>query len=92
MGLMIPIMFMVIVQIILEIIQFYSNGFWYFKDWTNYLDVVLYISCILFVASATNDCACPTYRQWQIGCIAVFFAWIDLLIFLRMGPGGDNVF
>ena len=80
---------MIILQILLEIIQFYTYGLWYLKDWNNYLDIVLYISCIIFVSSALNNCACPTKWQWQIGCIAVFLAWIDLLIFLRMAPGGN---
>ena len=87
---MVPILLMVFVQILLEIFQFYTNGCWYFKDWTNYLDAVLYISCIIFITSATRNCACPTKWQWQIGCVAVFLAWIDLLTFLRMGPGGRN--
>ena len=89
-ALMILITIMIIVQITFEIFQFYVNGLWYLKDWTNYVDVAVYITCFMFVVSATNDCACPTYWQWQIGCIAVFLAWIDLLIFLRMGPGGKN--
>ena len=86
------IMIMMIVQIILEVIQFYIHGLWYLKDWTNYVDVVLYITCPLFISSAINDCSCPTYWKWQIGCIAVFLAWIDLLIFLRMGYGGKALF
>ena len=83
---------MVIVQILLEFFQLFTNGFWYLKDWTNYLDIVLYFCCILFVSSAANNCACPMKWQWQIGCIAVFLAWINLLIFLRMGPGGNIIF
>ena len=84
-------MVMIIVQILFEIFQFYTNGLWYLKDWTNYLDIMLYFSSILFICLATSDSTCPTKRQWprQVGCVAVFLAWIDLLTFLRMGPGGN---
>ena len=85
---MILILLMIIVQILFELFQFYIHGLWYLKDWTNYVDFVLHITSFIFVFSAICTCACPTYWQWQIGCIAVFLAWIDLLIFLRMDPGG----
>ena len=82
-------MVMIFVQILFEIFQFYTNGWWYLKDWTNYLDILLYISSFFFIFPATNYCACLNKWQWQIGCVAVFLAWIDLLTFLRMGPGGN---
>ena len=90
-ALMIPIMMIIIAQTSLEIFKVYTNGLWYLKDWTNYLDILLYISSIIFICSATRNCACPTKWQWQISCFAVFLAWIDLLTFLRMGPGGNEV-
>ena len=83
---------MIIVQIVFEMFQFFIHGLWYLKDWTNYVDVVLYLTSSIFIFSAIHDCACPTYWQWQVGCIAVFLAWIDLLIFLRMGPGGNALY
>ena len=90
--LMIVIMIMIIVQILLEIFQFYTQGLWYLKDWTNYVDTALYITSLFFIVSALLPCACPAHWQWQFGCIAVFLAWIDLLVFLRMGPGGKALF
>ena len=57
----------------------------YFLDWTNYLEIVLYVFSIAFVA-VFSECACPTNGQWQIGTVAVFFAWIDLLLFLYKLP------
>ena len=83
------ILSMIVLQVLFEIFQFFIHGLWYLKDWTNYVDVILYITSASFIVSAANNCACPTKQQWQVGCIAVFLAWIDLLIFLRMGPGGN---
>ena len=57
----------------------------YFLDWTNYLEIILYVFSIAFVA-VFSECACPTNGQWQIGTVAVFFAWIDLLLFLYKLP------
>ena len=29
---------------------------------------------------------CPTKLQWEIGTVAVFFAWINLILFLHKLP------
>lgn len=46
----------------------------------------MYILAIAFVSVFRNRCFCPTQGQWQAGIIAVFFAWIDLLLFLNKWP------
>lgn len=57
----------------------------YWLDWTNYIEIVLYSFSIGFVI-VFDDCYCPTSAQWQIGTVTVFFAWIDLLMFLYKLP------
>ena len=57
----------------------------YWLDWTNYLEITLYTFSIAFVV-VFDDCFCPTDSQWQIGTVAVFFAWIDLLLFFYKLP------
>ena len=57
----------------------------YWLDWTNYLEITLYAFSIAFVV-VFDSCHCPTDTQWQIGTVAVFFAWIDLLLFFYKLP------
>ena len=40
---------------------------------------------IIFVV-VTKQCVCPAIRQWQLGTVVTFFAWIDLLTFLYKFP------
>ena len=60
----------------------------YWFDLSNYLELVLYISSIGFVLVffRSGDCLCPTKLQWEIGTVAVFFAWINLILFLHKLP------
>ena len=32
------------------------------------------------------DCLCPLTWQWQIGVVAVFLGWIDLIVFISKFP------
>ena len=79
---------MVGILVALEILQVYTLGLTYLRDWTNYLEVILYITSILFISSAVHRCMCAAYWQWQVGVVAVFLAWIEFLIFIRILPGG----
>lgn len=79
----------VIILLLYEIWQCANQRLYYLQDWTNSIDVILYICTIVFATSAFGDCMCPASWQWQVGCVAVFLAWIDLLIFLRMLPLGS---
>ena len=57
----------------------------YWLDWTNYLEITLYTFSIAFVV-VFDDCFCPSDSQWQIGTVAVFFAWMNLLLFFYKLP------
>ena len=42
---------------------------------------------ISFVFSVRfNDCFCPNTSQWQLGCVAMFLAWIDLILLMSAIP------
>ena len=57
----------------------------YFRSPSNYLEIPMYILSIVFVAN-TNSCFCPSPIQCQAGTVAMFFAWIDFVLFLNKWP------
>ena len=58
----------------------------YFSQLSNYLEIPLFILSISFAGIFRNDCFCPSSTQWQAGIVAVFLAWMNLLIFLNTLP------
>ncbi len=58
----------------------------YFKRESNYLEVTMYVLSLVFAGVLHRECFCPSRGQWQAGIIAVFFAWIDLILFLNKSP------
>ena len=57
----------------------------YFRYLSNYLEIPMYVLSIAFVTT-TNSCFCPSRIQWQAGTVAMFFAWIDFILFLNKWP------
>ena len=58
----------------------------YFKSPSNYMEIPLFILSIVFVSVFHHECLCPTRGQWQAGFIALFLAWIDLVLYLDKLP------
>ena len=58
----------------------------YFRSASNYIEIPLFILSIVFVSVFQHECLCPTRGQWQAGFIAVFLAWIDLVLYLDKLP------
>ena len=58
----------------------------YFISLVNWMELTLYISSIIFVSVFHDECLCPLQWQWQIGIVAVFLAWINLMIFVSKFP------
>ena len=58
----------------------------YFTSLTNYVEIPLYTMSLIFVAVIHRECLCPSRQQWQIGTLAVFLAWLDLLLFMYKWP------
>lgn len=75
-----------VIRLLLELFQFINLKFYYFLDWVNWTEVILFLCSIIFVSVYGTKCLCPTRWQWQIGCIAVFLSWISLIIFFRKIP------
>ena len=73
-------------RLVLEVMQFISQFPGYMLDWINWVEVVLFVSSILFVWVFHNQCVCPMTWQWQIGVVAVFLGWVDLIVFISKFP------
>ena len=50
------------------------------------LRAITYILTIIFVFGFHNDCWCAPPWQWQIGALAVFMAYINFLMHLKVMP------
>lgn len=74
------------IRFVIELFQFLASGLNYIFDWVNWMEVILFICSIAFAFVYFSDCLCPTRWQWQLGCIAVFLTWIDLILFIQKMP------
>ena len=70
----------------LEVIQVVRVKMSYFISLDNWLEIILYIFSFIFVWVFHDECLCPYRWQWQLGIVAVFFAWINLMIFFSKFP------
>ncbi len=75
-----------IILLIIEILQLYTQKWNYISEYSNYIDLILFFAACIFSSSAFLECGCPKSWQWQFGIIAVFLAWIDLLLYFRYFP------
>ena len=53
----------------------------YFFDYTNYFEMCLYVAGILYVIPFLTGC--PLHWQYEVGAVAIFLAWYNLLIFMQ---------
>ena len=82
----IVIVFLALTRLLMEAYQLFLRRLEYIKDWVNFLEILTFSSTIVFVWIFHTDCFCPYDWQWQIGVIAVFLAWINLVIFVQKLP------
>lgn len=76
-----------IVYLVLEVAQLYYRLHKYLSESENYIQVIMFISVIIFVFPVgQNSCWCLPGWKWQIGALAVFLAWINLLLLIRYIP------
>ncbi|XP_078619964.1 transient receptor potential cation channel subfamily A member 1-like [Branchiostoma floridae x Branchiostoma japonicum] len=58
----------------------------YFRDVTNLLEWCLYVATLVFIVPFLTD-ACErediVRLQWQMGAVAVFLAWFNLMLYLQ---------
>ena len=76
----------VFIRLLLELCQFVRQGYRYFLKLENYIELLVYMSSVIFISHFGTNCWCPTNWQWQLGAIAVFLAWINLILFLKRVP------
>ena len=62
----------------------------YFRKVKNYcelgLELVLYLSSVLFVFNFVNPCGCTLDWQWQLGIFVVFLGWMNLVFYASKFP------
>ena len=76
-----------VVRLFIETIQFVRKRLRYFLDWENWMELCLFIATIIFVSSGLQSgCLCPESWQWQLGALALFIAWLDMVLFLKKFP------
>ena len=72
--------------LVLETFQMFRRGWKYFLAFDNYFQICVFSFTIIFVFGFFNDCWCATPWQWQIGALAVFLAWFNVIILLKDMP------
>ena len=80
------VILMALIRLILEVIQLILQFPRYFLDWINWVEVLLFVTSIIFVWVFHVDCLCPLEWQWQVGVVSVFLGWIILIIFVSKFP------
>ncbi|XP_055459399.1 transient receptor potential cation channel subfamily A member 1 [Psammomys obesus] len=64
-----------------EVVQIFQQKRNYFLDYNNALEWVIYTTSIVFVLPLFLNI--PAYMQWQCGAIAIFFYWMNFLLYLQ---------
>ena len=76
-----------VVRGVLELIQLLNRRTSYLKEPDNYLELLLLFSTFTFAtAGQAEGCFCLEGYAWEFGALAVFLAWIDLIIYLKKLP------
>ena len=73
-------------RLLVELVQLVKTLHRYLLSFENYIELLTYVSSIIFVIQFGANCWCPTSWQWQLGAIGVFLAWINLILFLKRVP------
>ena len=70
----------------IEVLQMVQFKQWYLLEWTNWIELVVFAFTIMFIFVFATPCLCPQNWQWQLGILAVFLAWINLVLFIQKFP------
>ncbi|XP_046848681.1 transient receptor potential cation channel subfamily A member 1-like isoform X1 [Xenia sp. Carnegie-2017] len=71
------------VQTLKEIGQLFVYKFNYLMDKVNYLECVLYVSTFIFAVPSNDSMSVKTSFQWMACSVALFCAWMNLIMYLR---------
>ena len=75
------------IRMVMEVLQMIQRRLVnYILDWVNWLEVILFILSIIFAWVFHTRCLCEKSWQWQLGIVAVFLAWMELVVFIRKLP------
>jgi len=75
------------VRTVTELVQLLQRKQNYLKEIENYMEILLIISTAIFAtAGHAENCFCYESFAWQFGALAVFLAWIDLVLYLKKLP------
>ena len=70
-----------------ELLQFIQRRIDYLTEPENYMEVLMIFSTFIFaITGQAQDCFCLNGFAWQFGALAVFLAWIDLVLYLKKLP------
>ena len=70
-----------------ELLQFIQRRANYLTEPENYMEILLIVTTVIFaLAGQASDCFCLRGYAWQLGALAVFLAWIDLVLYLKKLP------
>ncbi|XP_037083097.1 transient receptor potential cation channel subfamily A member 1 homolog isoform X2 [Pollicipes pollicipes] len=76
------------VQLAKELFQVFQAR-WHYFGWNNMLEWTCYV-CALLLVWDFDQCSRATgirlVWQWKVGAVAVFLAWMNLLLFIRKFP------
>ena len=71
----------------IELLQFLQRRKNYLTDLENYMELLLIFSTFTFATAGQSEgCFCLLGFAWQFGALAVFLAWIDLVLYLKKLP------
>ena len=72
------------IRAVLETFQLITRRLQYLVEPENYMEILMIICTTVFaLAGHAGECFCLVSATWQIGALAVFLAWIDLVVFLK---------
>ncbi|XP_072178741.1 transient receptor potential cation channel subfamily A member 1-like [Diadema setosum] len=82
------ILVLAVFNLIRELFQLYFQRRSYFASFCNLIEWALYVLAILLVLPLSqiryhNGIRIPLAWQWQCGAVAVFLAWINLILYIR---------
>ena len=75
-----------LVYLVIECTQVIRRKWNYFLSYENYFQISLFVLTIMFVSGFSHDCWCFPGWQWQIGALAVFLGWFNIVILLNEMP------
>uniref|UniRef100_H0X4C5 Transient receptor potential cation channel subfamily A member 1 n=1 Tax=Otolemur garnettii TaxID=30611 RepID=H0X4C5_OTOGA len=64
-----------------EVVQIFQQKRNYLSDFNNIIEWIIYTTSIIFVLPLFIDI--PAHVQWQCGAIAIYFYWMNFLLYLQ---------